>query len=77
MSVFRRPCVTIRFDDLSGAFREGSIDLDGDRLECAVAGEPGKALVQEFASAIEIAALTRQLCLEERQLRAAKGRVVG
>ena len=77
LSVLRQLCVTIRFDDLSGVFREGSVDLDGDSLERAVAGELEKALMQEFASAIEIAALTRQPCLEERQLRPAEGGVLG
>jgi len=68
--------VPIRLDDLLGAFREGSVDLDRDLLERAVPGEPGKALVHELASEIDSAALTSQLCLEERQLCSAESMVL-
>jgi hypothetical protein len=75
--VLRQLCGTIRLNDLPGAFREGSVDLDRDLLERAVAGKPGKALVHELASAIEFAALTSQLCSEERQLWSAESSVLG
>ena len=67
----------IRLDDLPGTFREGSVDLDRDLLERAVAGKSGKALVHELPSTIELAALTSQLRLEKRQLWSAEGGMVG
>jgi hypothetical protein len=67
----------MRLDDLLGAFRERSADLDRGLLERVMAGQPVEAHTHKFPGAIEIAALASQLRLEECQLRPTESAVSG
>lgn len=69
--------VPIRLDDLPSSLRERSVDLGREPVELGVAREFGEALVHELASAIEVAALVSQLCLEEGQFGPAQSGVTG
>src|SRR6266545_82481 len=64
-------------DDLLSARWEGRADLGREVEEALVAGEYLQGRLQQAASVADIAALVRQLGLQEPEFRAAKGGVAG
>src|SRR6266568_8095286 len=64
-------------DDLLGARRQGRADLGREVEEALVAGQPLQGRMHQAAGGADIAALMRQLGLEELKLRPAERWVAG